>query len=68
MLITSLVLAANFFTLLFATLNTTHKFGFFSGLVILIALLADFIVAPALMVLAMPRLKIRSLGFAEKSA
>lgn len=67
LLITSLVLAANFFVLLFASLNTTHKFGFFSGLVILIAVLATFIMTPALMVLAMPHLKLKSLGFAERS-
>jgi len=68
LLITSLVLAANFFTLLFATLNHTHKFGFFTGLVILIALLADFIIAPALMVLAMRHLKIKRVDFSERSS
>jgi len=68
LLITALVLAANFFVLLFATFTSTHKFGFFSGLVILMALVADFIVAPALMVLVMPHLKIKSVGSSQKSA
>jgi predicted RND superfamily exporter protein len=68
LLITALVLTANFFVLLLATFPVTHKFGFFTGLVILMALLADFIVAPALMVLVMPRLKIKSVGYFEKTA
>ncbi len=51
LLITSLVLTANFFTLMFATLGTAFIFGIYTGLVILIALLADFVLAPALMVL-----------------
>lgn len=61
MMITSLVLASSFFTLLFATFTSTHKFGFFTGLVILIALFADFVMAPALVVLAIPYLKLKSL-------
>ncbi len=48
-LITSLVLAANFFTLLTASLKSTMTFGFFTGIVILLALLSDFVLAPALM-------------------
>ncbi len=51
MLITSLVLSANFFSLMTATLKNTVTFGFFTGLVILVALLADFILAPALVIL-----------------
>ena len=57
LLITALVLAANFFVLLSATFTSTHKFGFFTGFVILMALVADFIVAPALMVLVVPYMK-----------
>jgi uncharacterized protein len=59
LLITALVLAANFFVLLSATFTSTHKFGFFTGFVILMALVADFIVAPALMVLVMPYMKLK---------
>lgn len=68
LLITSLVLAASFFTLLFATFTSTHKFGFFTGLVILAALLANFIVTPALVVLALPYLKIKNLMFPQPVA
>ena len=51
LLITSLVLAAGFFVLLTGTLLHMVQFGFFTGLVILVALLADFLLAPALMIL-----------------
>jgi predicted RND superfamily exporter protein len=66
-LITALVLAANFFVLLFAKFTSTHKFGFFSGLVILFALLADFIIAPALMILAVRYLKINHSDLRKES-
>ncbi len=52
LLITSIVLCANFFTLLTGTLNNPKIFGLFTGIVIIFALLADFILAPALMTLA----------------
>ena len=48
--ITSLVLCANFFILMIATLKNSDLFGFFTGIVTIIALLADFVLAPALMV------------------
>ncbi|WP_051327439.1 efflux RND transporter permease subunit [Desulfatibacillum aliphaticivorans] len=51
LLITSLVLAAGFFVLLSGTLLHMVQFGFFTGLVILVALAADFTLAPALMIL-----------------
>lgn len=57
MLITSIVLALNFFVLLTATLNHSIKFGLFTGLAIVLALFADFLLAPALMVLATGRKK-----------
>jgi len=66
MLITSLVLAANFFTLLFASFTSTHKFGFYTGFVILIALVADFVLAPALMILLMPYLKLKKVASPEQ--
>ncbi len=59
--ITTLVLTANFFVLLGGTFTSTHKFGFFSGLVILMALAANFIVTPALMILVMPHLKLKNI-------
>lgn len=52
LLITSIVLCATFFALLSGSLINTRVFGLFTGLVIVFALLADFILAPALMVLA----------------
>ncbi len=51
MLITSLVLSTGFFVLMAATLNHLVRFGLFTGITILLALLADFLLAPALMVL-----------------
>ncbi|MCK5614292.1 MMPL family transporter, partial [Candidatus Pacearchaeota archaeon] len=57
LLITSLVLATGFFVLMFATLNHLVRFGFFTGMAILIALLADFLLAPALMILVTRRNK-----------
>lgn len=50
MLITSVVLTFGFFVLMAATLNHIVRFGFFTGLTILFALLADFLLAPALMI------------------
>jgi len=50
LLITSLVLSFGFFADMFATLTHIKRFGFFTGMTILVALLADFVVAPALMV------------------
>ncbi|MCP4688673.1 MAG: MMPL family transporter [Desulfobacterales bacterium] len=55
LLITSLVLAANFFVMLAGELVNTMKFGFFTGLVILVALLTDFILAPALLLYITPK-------------
>ncbi len=52
MLITSIVLSLNFFVLLSATLNHSIKFGLFTGIAIILALFADFLLAPAIMMLA----------------
>jgi predicted RND superfamily exporter protein len=51
LLITSLVLSTGFFILMFASLNHLIRFGFFTGIAILIALLADFLLVPSMMVL-----------------
>lgn len=51
MLITSLILSAAFFVVVFASLKHTARFGYLTGMVILLALLADFVFAPALMIL-----------------
>lgn len=60
LLITSIVLCANFFTLITGSLNNSKIFGLFTGIVIILALLADFILAPALMTLATKKNSTRS--------
>ena len=50
LLITSLVLCTGFFILMTASLNHLVRFGLFTGITILFALAADFLLAPALMV------------------
>ncbi|MBU1169458.1 MAG: MMPL family transporter [Proteobacteria bacterium] len=51
LLITTIVLSMNFFVLMFATLNHSIKFGFFTGMAIFFALFADFFLSPALLFL-----------------
>jgi predicted RND superfamily exporter protein len=51
MLITSLVLSTGFFVLLSAHLNHLVRFGFFTGVTILVALAGDFLMAPAMLLL-----------------
>jgi predicted RND superfamily exporter protein len=55
LVITSLVLATGFFILMFSSLKNLLNFGFFTGLTVLIALLADFVLAPALLIMINPR-------------
>ena len=50
LLITSLVLCTGFFILMLASLNHLVRFGFFTGITILIALVADFFLMPAIMI------------------
>ena len=54
MLVTSVVLAIGFYIFLFASLNNVIQFGLLTGTAIVLALLADFLLAPALMVLLHP--------------
>ncbi len=49
MLVTSCVLSVGFFIFMFATMNNLIHFGFLTGLAIILALLADYFLAPALM-------------------
>ena len=53
LLITSLVLSTFFFSLVLGILNNAVIFGFYTGLIILVALLADFILLPALLVVVL---------------
>ncbi len=55
MVVTSVVLAIGFFIFTQATLNNLIDFGILTGAAILLALIADFILAPALMMLVHPR-------------
>lgn len=52
MLVTSLVLSTGFFTFMFSSMNNLFNFGLLTGITIIIALMADFLIAPSLMVLA----------------
>jgi uncharacterized protein len=54
-LITSIVLSASFFSIMWATLKGSFNFGFYTGLIILLALLTDFLLAPALLTLVLKR-------------
>ncbi|MBW2268383.1 MAG: MMPL family transporter [Deltaproteobacteria bacterium] len=51
LLLTTLVLSSGFFVYFFATLVVLHNFGLLTAMTILVALLADVLLAPALMVL-----------------
>ncbi|MFP4039163.1 MAG: efflux RND transporter permease subunit [Desulfosudaceae bacterium] len=52
LMITSLVLSGGFFMLLAATLPHLSRFGLLLSIIIIVAVLTDFILAPALMILA----------------
>ncbi|MCI5223222.1 MAG: hypothetical protein D3924_11240, partial [Candidatus Electrothrix sp. AR4] len=51
MLITSCVLSIGFFIFMFASMNNLFNFGWLTGFTIITALLSDYFIAPALMVL-----------------
>jgi len=50
MLVTSCVLSIGFFIFMFASMSNLFHFGFLTGFTIIIALLSDYFLAPALMV------------------
>jgi predicted RND superfamily exporter protein len=52
MLVTTVVLSAGFFIFAFATMSNVRNFGLLTGFTVVMALLADDLLAPALMVLA----------------
>ncbi len=54
-LFTTLVLAAGFFIYMFSSMNNLSDFGFLTGFCLLVAFLADVLLAPALMVLVRRR-------------
>lgn len=49
MLVTSVVLSLGFFIFAFASMYNIMRFGFLTGFTIVMAVAADFLVAPALM-------------------
>jgi predicted RND superfamily exporter protein len=51
MLVTTVVLSLGFFVFTLATLNNIIRFGFLTGVTLIAALIADYFLAPALMVL-----------------
>jgi hypothetical protein len=51
MLVTSCVLSIGFFIFIFATMNNLFHFGLLTGFTIVMALAADYFIAPALMVI-----------------
>ncbi|MBW2618500.1 MAG: MMPL family transporter, partial [Deltaproteobacteria bacterium] len=51
MMATTVVLSLGFFIFMFASMNNLFRFGLLTGVTVLLALLADFLLAPALMVL-----------------
>lgn len=54
MLVTTCVLSIGFFTFMFASMNNLFNFGLLTGLTIAMALLADYFIAPALMMVFHP--------------
>lgn len=51
MLITSIVLSLGFFVYIFSSMNNLFAFDLLTGIAIIAALLADFLLAPALLTL-----------------
>ena len=49
MLLTTLILSCSFFIYLFSSLNHLNDFGILAGIAVILALIADFLIAPALM-------------------
>ncbi len=50
MLVTTCVLSVGFFIFMFADMNNLYNFGWLTGFTIIMALLSDYVIAPALMV------------------
>lgn len=57
MLVTTCVLSIGFFTFMFSEMNNLFNFGLLTGFALLMALLADYLIAPALMVLLNKKVK-----------
>ena len=57
MLVTSIVLGVGFYIFVFATLNNVIQFGIVTGTAIVLALVANFLMLPALLTLTLPKSK-----------
>jgi uncharacterized protein len=55
MLVTTVVLSMGFFIYMFASLNNIIRFGFLTGVTLVAALLSDYFLSPALMVIVNKR-------------
>ncbi len=53
--ITSMILSACFFVSMLGSMKSVVRFGLLAGITVVLALVADFVVAPALMVIAMKK-------------
>lgn len=51
MLVTTCVLSLGFFTFMFSEMNNLFNFGMLTGFTLIMALLADYFIAPSLMIL-----------------
>lgn len=63
MLITTCVLSIGFFVLMCSSMNNLFNFGWLTGFTLIIALLADYLIAPALMMLVHPSQQSSNLSF-----
>ncbi|MGR3344470.1 MAG: MMPL family transporter, partial [Paracoccaceae bacterium] len=57
MLVTSIVLGIGFYIFVFASLNNVIQFGVVTGTAIVLALVANFLMLPALVTLTLPKSK-----------
>ena len=55
MLITSIVLCCGFMVYTFSEMNNLDNFGRYTALTVALALIADFLLAPALMIVSHPK-------------
>ena len=51
MFVTTCVLSIGFFIYMFASMNNLNNFGFLTGITIIMALVSDYFLAPALMMI-----------------
>lgn len=58
MLVTTIVLSLGFFIYMFASLNNIIRFGFLTGITLIAALMADYFLAPALMVIVNKKMEL----------